>query len=108
MFALPDHHLVTLRARDAAAFAQAQFMSDVAALADGDWQWSGWLMPKGRVIALFALLRADAETIALVLNDVDPAQFADQMQRFVLRCTVEKLTGEAEGGGGVGGQEGGW
>src|SRR3546814_11265907 len=29
MFALPDHHLVTLRGRDAAAFAQAQFMSAV-------------------------------------------------------------------------------
>src|SRR3546814_1507710 len=78
MFALPDHHLVTRRGHDAAAFAQAQFMSDVAALADGDWQWSGWLMPKGRVIALFALLRADAETIALVLHDADPAQFAAQ------------------------------
>ena len=36
MFALPDHHLVTLRGRDAAAFAQAQFMSDVAARAEGN------------------------------------------------------------------------
>ncbi|HEY9540683.1 MAG TPA: folate-binding protein [Luteimonas sp.] len=99
MFALPDHHLVTLRGRDAAAFAQAQFMSDVAALADGDWQWSGWLMPKGRVIALFALLRADAETIALVLHDADPAQFAAQLQRFVFRSKVAIETGELEVGG---------
>src|SRR5690606_20337507 len=88
MFALPDHHLVTLRGRDATAFAQAQFMSDVAALADGQWQWSGWLMPKGRVIALFALLKADSETIALVLHDADPAQFAAQLQRFVFRSKV--------------------
>lgn len=99
MFALPDHHLVTLRGRDAAAFAQAQFMSDVAALADGDWQWSGWLMPKGRVIALFALLRVDAETIALVLHDADPAQFVAQLQRFVFRSKVAIETGALEVGG---------
>ena len=99
MFALPDHHLVTLRGRDAAAFAHAQFMSDVAALADGQWQWSGWLMPKGRVIALFALLKADAETIALVLHDADPAQFAAQLQRFVFRSKVAIETGELEVGG---------
>src|SRR5690606_9821270 len=101
MFALPDHHLVTLRGRDAAAFAHAQFMSDVAALADGDWQWSGWLTPKGRVIALFALLKADAETIALVLHDVDPAQFAAQLQRFVFRSKLAIETGELAVGGSV-------
>src|SRR3546814_1959230 len=63
-------------------------MSDVAALAEGNWQWSGWLMPKGRVIALFALLRADAETIALVLPDADSAQFTAQLQRFVFRSKL--------------------
>lgn len=99
MFTLPDHHLVTLRGPDAAAFAQAQFMSDVAALADGDWHWSGWLMPKGRVIALFALLKADAETIVLVLHDADPAQFAAQLQRFVFRSKLAIETGELEVGG---------
>src|SRR3546814_14043038 len=56
-------------------------------------------MPKGRVIALFALLRADAETIALVLHDADPAQFAAQLQRFVFRSKVAIETGELEVGG---------
>jgi len=88
MFALPDHHVVTLRGRDALAFAQAQFMSDVAALADGHWQWSGWLTSKGRVIALFALLKADGETLRLVLQDVDPEAFAAQLQRFVFRSKL--------------------
>ncbi|MDN5782932.1 MAG: folate-binding protein, partial [Luteimonas sp.] len=94
MIALPDHHIVTLRGRDAATFAQAQFMSDVLALADGHWQWSGWLTPKGRVIALFALLKTDAETIRLVLQDADPAQFASRLQGFVFRS---KLAIEADG-----------
>lgn len=88
MFALPDHHVITLRGRDATAFAQAQFMSDIAALADGHWQWSGWLTPKGRVVALFAVLKADTETVHLVLHDADPADFAARLQRFVFRSKV--------------------
>jgi tRNA-modifying protein YgfZ len=93
MFALPDHHVVTLRGRDAVAFAQAQFMSDVAALAAGHWHWSGWLTPKGRVVALFALLKNDAETVHLVLQDRDPVEFAAQLRRFVFRSKLEIETG---------------
>jgi folate-binding protein YgfZ len=63
VFALPDASVIALRGRDALAFAQAQFMNDVAGLADGDWQWNGWLDPKGRVQALFALLRLDAFSV---------------------------------------------
>jgi folate-binding Fe-S cluster repair protein YgfZ len=55
--AIPGIASLTLEGRDAVAFAQAQFMSDVAALAPGHWHWSGWLTPKGRVVALFALLK---------------------------------------------------
>lgn len=99
MFALPDHHVITLRGRDATAFAQAQFMSDIAALADGHWHWSGWLTPKGRVIALFALLKADAETVHVVLQDADPADFAERLQRFVFRSKVAIEGGALEVGG---------
>jgi len=87
-FALSDHRAITLSGRDAAAFAQAQFMNDVAGLAPGHWQWSGWLTPKGRVIALFALLRVDEETLLLVLPDADPITFAAALQRFVFRSKV--------------------
>ncbi len=99
MFALPDHHIITLRGRDATAFAQAQFMSDVAALADGHWQWSGWLTPKGRVVALFALLKADAETVHVVLHDADPADLAARLQRFVFRSKVAIESGALDVGG---------
>jgi folate-binding protein YgfZ len=86
--ALPDHRVVALKGRDALAFAQAQTMNDVVALADGHWQWNGWLTPKGRLIALFALLRLDAETAWLLLPDADPAEFATALQRFVFRSKV--------------------
>lgn len=87
-FRLPDLHVVTLEGRDATAFAQAQLMSDVAALAPGHWQWSGWLTPKGRVIALAAVLARDAEHLVLLLADADPATFVAALQRFVFRSKV--------------------
>ena len=87
-FTLAGHRLVALRGPDAVRFAQAQFMSDVAALADGHWHWSGWLTPKGRVVALFALLRLDAERVWLVLPDADPVELAAQLRRFVFRSKV--------------------
>ncbi len=87
-FALTDHRVLTLGGRDATAFAQAQFMNEVTALAPGHWQWNGWLTPKGRVIALFALLKLDAETLWLVLPDVHPTALALQLQRFVFRSKV--------------------
>ena len=87
-FALPGLRVVTLSGRDAVAFAQAQFMNDVAALVDGRWQWNGWLTPKGRVIALFALLRLDAETLWLLLPDADPDALIAGLQRYVFRSKV--------------------
>ena len=87
-FALPSHRVLALSGRDALKFAQAQFMSDVAALAPGRWQWSGWLTPKGRVIALFALLRLDDETLWLLLPDFDAGELASQLQRYVFRSKL--------------------
>lgn len=88
-FRLPGHDLLALTGHDAVAFAQAQFMNDVAALGDGQWHWNGWLTPKGRVIALFALLRLDAETLWLMPPDVDATGLATQLQRFVFRSKVK-------------------
>lgn len=87
-FALTDHRVISLAGRDAVAFAQAQFMNDVNAIATGQWQWNGWLTPKGRVVALFALLRIDDETVWLLLPDADPAATVAALQRFVFRSKV--------------------
>ncbi len=87
-FALSDHRLILLSGRDAVAFAQAQTMNDVAVLGDGEWQWNGWLTPKGRVIALFSLIRLDVDTLWVLLPDADPDAFAAQLRRFVFRSKV--------------------
>jgi len=88
-FALPDHRLIALSGRDAVAFAQAQFMNDVGLLEPRSWQWNGWLTPKGRVVALFALLKLSDELLWLLLPDADPAELAAALQRFVFRSKVK-------------------
>ena len=88
-FSLPGHDVLSIVGRDAVKFAHAQFMSDVAALAPGHWHWSGWLTPKGRVIALFALLKFNDEKLWLLLPDFDAGELAALLQRFVFRSKVE-------------------
>lgn len=86
--ALGGISLLAVSGRDAAAFLQAQTMNDVASLAPGHWQWNGWLTPKGRVIALFALLRLAPERCLLVLPDFPAAELQPLLQRFVFRSQV--------------------
>lgn len=79
---------MAVNGQDAVAFAQAQTMNDVAALRDGEWHWNGWLTPKGRVIALFVLIRVDANTLWMVLPDADADVIAAELRRFVFRSKV--------------------
>ena len=72
----------------AGAFLQAQAMNDVAALAVGQWQWNGWLTAKGRVVALFALLRTGEDAFRLVLPDHPAGELKDALSRFVFRSRV--------------------
>jgi folate-binding protein YgfZ len=88
-FRLPGHDVLAITGRDAGKFAHAQFMSDVAALAPGHWQWSGWLTPKGRVVALFALLKFDDEALWLLLPDFEAGELASQLRRYVFRSKVQ-------------------
>ena len=87
-FRLQTHTVLAICGRDAIAFAQAQFMNDVAAIAPGQWQWNGWLTAKGRVVALFALLKLDAETLWLLLPDIAADTFTEQLRHYVFRSKL--------------------
>jgi len=87
-FALEGHAVLALDGPDAVAFAQAQFANDVNALAPGHWQWSAWLTPKGRVVAVFALLRTGDASLRLVLPDVGAEELGEALRRFVFRRKV--------------------
>jgi folate-binding protein YgfZ len=85
---LPEAQIITLQGPDCAAFCQAQFANDVLSLAVGHWQWSAWLTPKGRVIAIFLLARSSEQDITLMFPDGDAGAIAEQLRRFVFRRKV--------------------
>ncbi len=85
---LRQPQVLGLSGPDAVVFAQAQFANDVAALADAHWQWNAWLTAKGRVLAVFQLLRLDAGQLLLVCHDGGAEAMAEQLRRFVFRRKV--------------------
>ncbi|MCC4634813.1 YgfZ/GcvT domain-containing protein [Xanthomonas dyei] len=82
---LHDMQYVRLVGTDAVAFAHAQFANDVQALAIGQWQWNAWLTAKGRVLAIFALLREDDTHLLMLLPDGHANEIAAELGRFVFR-----------------------
>ncbi len=87
-FPLPGWQIVEVQGRDAAVFLQAQTMNDVGALSDGQWQWNGWLNPKGRAIALFALVMLDAQRYWLLVPDFPADELAQRLQHYVFRSKL--------------------
>ncbi len=77
-----------LEGPDAIAFAQAQFSSKVSSLASGQWQFSAWLDPQGRVRALFHLVRLADDRLLLLLRGGNAAAVADALRRFVFRSKL--------------------
>ncbi len=73
---------------DATTFAHAQFSSAVGSLVTGQWQFSAWLDPQGRVRALFHLARLADDRYLLLLRGGAAAGMADALRRFVFRSKV--------------------
>ena len=86
--ALSGFSLLGFDGPEAASFLQAQTMNDVRGLAVQQWQWNGWLNAKGRVIALFALLKLEQDRFIAVLPDMPAGEFASLLKRFVFRTKV--------------------
>src|SRR5690349_23247386 len=86
---MPSHYsaeLVSIEGADAIAFAQAQFSSNLASLADGQWQFSAWLDAQGRVKFLFHLVRLDAQRLLLLLRGGQAEALAIDLRRYVFRA----------------------
>lgn len=80
--------LLSIQGPDAEAFAQSQTMNDVLALPVGHWHWNGWLNAKGRVLALFALVRVAPGDLLLLVLDESAETLREGLQRFVFRSKV--------------------
>lgn len=86
---LSGFSILEIAGPDSAAFLQAQTMNDVRGLAAMQWQWNGWLNPKGRLIALFALIRLGDDRFLAVLPDFPADELAAMLQRFVFRSKLK-------------------
>lgn len=81
--------VLVLTGADAAAFAQAQFTSDVKSLRPGTWQWSAWLDPQGRARFFFALLHVEPGRFIAWLPLGGAATMRDAIRPFVMRAAVQ-------------------
>lgn len=87
-FALTNHALIRIRGADACAFLQAQCMNDVNRLADGNWQYNGWLNPQGRVMALFYLARSAMDDFCMIVPELPAEPLLASLQRFKFRSRI--------------------
>jgi len=86
---LPQHEVIAVEGADAADFLQRQCMNDLRELAViGDWQWNGLLSAKGRVLALFAVLRVGEQAFWLLLPDGDADHWMAALTRLVFRSKL--------------------
>jgi folate-binding protein YgfZ len=80
--------ILLIEGADAKTFAHAQFSSKVDALAIGQWQFSAWLDPQGRVRFVFHLAHVAANRYLLLLRGGDAGTMADALRRFVFRSRI--------------------
>jgi len=97
---LPQPQLLEITGPDAAAFAHAQFSSDVKALPPGHWQWSAWLSAQGRVRAMFRLLRLAEDSFCVYRAGGSADGLRSGLAPFVLRAkvTLRPMDQQAIGG----------
>lgn len=84
----PAAETLAIEGPDALAFAQSQFSNNVAALADGRWQFNAWLDAQGRVRALFHLARLDDQRLLLLLRGGRASTIVEELRRYVFRSRV--------------------
>jgi tRNA-modifying protein YgfZ len=91
---LTHFSVLVIEGPDAENFVQAQSMNDVKSLASGYWHWNGLLNPKGRLIALFALVRMEEGKLLLLSPDFPATALLQHLQRFVFRSKVKLSVSE--------------
>jgi tRNA-modifying protein YgfZ len=86
---LTHFSVLVIEGADAETFIHSQSMNDVKALMPRQWHWNGLLNPKGRLIALFALIRMQEGLVWLVSPDFPAEKLLVHLQRFIFRSKVK-------------------
>jgi tRNA-modifying protein YgfZ len=87
---LSDDCVINARGEETVSFLQGQLTNDVATLADGGLQLSGYCNPKGRLFASFHILKQGAGIDLIVPTDV--AEFLQKrLSMFVMRAKTKLI-----------------
>lgn len=86
---LPEWGTVTVEGEDAEAFLQNLLINDLNALADRHSQLSGFCTPKGRLLAIFWLVRQTSTLFELVMPTDQCSFITQRLTMFRLRSKVE-------------------
>lgn len=88
---LEQQAVIKVSGNDAGQFLHGQFTNDVEALAEHGVQLNGFCDPKGRLIALFYLIRMP-DSYLIVVEQSIAADVVKRLQMFVLMADVEFAT----------------
>ncbi len=78
--------LLKFSGTDTVSFLQGQLTNDLSSL-EGQWQFSGYCSPKGRLLALFQLWREDNDVYALIDSSLLEAT-VKRLKMFIMRSKV--------------------
>ncbi|MFB4204644.1 folate-binding protein YgfZ [Arhodomonas sp. KWT2] len=92
---LPGTGVIRVTGEDAPAFLQAQLTNAIEDMDPGQSRLAGWCTAKGRVLALFRVIRTDEGFLLLTAAERVPAVLK-RLRMFVLRArvTLEDIGGE--------------
>ncbi len=86
--ALGGYTVVRVSGQDASDFLQGQFCNDVASLSENGVQLNGYCSPKGRLLAIFHLMKSDGGYLML-LPSSEVERVTKRLNMFVLRADVK-------------------
>lgn len=82
---LPGMSVLEIQGAESTGFLQSQLSSDLTELQPGGCQWTAWLNPKGRVVAVGLLLARSPDLLWWLLPDHPADSLAASLGRYVLR-----------------------
>lgn len=91
---LPDKSIITVSGDEAAAFLQNLLTNDVNALATNQAQLNGLCNPKGRLLAIFQLIKREQDYLIVLPAELAEA-IAQRLSMFKLRSKVDIAISES-------------
>lgn len=91
---LPAWGIINVTGEEAEAFLQNLLINDIKSLSNGHSQLSGFCTPKGRLLAIFWVIKRDENVFELILPQDQCAFVTQRLTMFKLRSKVAISVGE--------------